>query len=102
MRDGRITQELWAEWDCADPMRECRECGELYSEYDPEFRPDAKTGCPYCHAPTIEERLKELEDTIERWKRVGCDREMLRVRYQRLMEEYVPFLLSVVGGESNE
>jgi hypothetical protein len=52
-------------WEaCEDPLRTCRECGEIYSEMEPDYQPD-RDGCPSCYP-----------DECERWGRVasgGCE-----------------------------
>jgi len=64
----RTTQEQWA-WEAGeDPVRTCRECGEIYSEFALDYRPDVD-GCPNCYEPdpelvTLDERAAELEEMI--------------------------------------
>ena len=56
-------------WDaCVDPLLECCRCGETYSEWELDYRPDVD-GCPNCYEPdpelvTLDERAAELEEMI--------------------------------------
>ena len=51
----RTTQEQWAWEACVDAIRTCRECGEIYSEYALDYRPERETGCPNCYEDEPEE-----------------------------------------------
>jgi len=61
-------QERWAFEACEDPILTCRDCGEIYSEFALDYRPDVD-GCPNCYEPdpelvTLDERAAELEEMI--------------------------------------
>ena len=38
---------------CEDPVRTCRECGEIYSEFAADYEPD-RPGCPNCYPDECE------------------------------------------------
>jgi len=41
-------------WDaCVDPLLECRRCGEVYSEWEPDYEPE-RDGCPNCYPDECE------------------------------------------------
>jgi len=50
----RTTQEQWAWEACEDPVRPCRRCGEIYSEFALDYRPDVDVGCPNCYEDECE------------------------------------------------
>ena len=42
---------------CEDPVRTCRDCGEIYSEFALDYRPDVEVGCPNCYEDKEPEEL---------------------------------------------
>ena len=53
---------------CEDPILTCRRCGEIYSEFALDYRPDVD-GCPNCYEPdpelvTLDKRAAELEEMV--------------------------------------
>jgi len=76
-------------WEaCEDPVRTCRECGEIYSEFALDYRPDVD-GCPNCYEPdpelvTLDKRAADLEGMI---LTSDGERDILRREWRELQDK---------------